>query len=293
MTRIGGGLALLLGCLLQAPVAGAGGLELLWETGGFNGPESAVYDPEEGVLYVSNVNGDPAAKDGNGFISRVSLDGEVLDHEWLTGLNAPKGLAIHQGRMYAADIDTLVVIDMTTARVIQRHEDPDARFMNDVTVGSDGSVFVSDSFTNRIYRLAAGKLGVWIESPVLDSPNGLFAENDRLVVGSWGSSMEGQVRPGQLLAVSLADKSVSSISGGKGVGHLDGIARDHGGNYYVTDWMAGKLLRVTSAGAVETLLELTMGTADLVYVGAAGMIVLPRMMDNSVAAYRAPVPEPD
>src|SRR5689334_8423340 len=36
---------------------------------GFQNPESAKYDAELDVWYVSNVNGLPGAKDGNGYIS--------------------------------------------------------------------------------------------------------------------------------------------------------------------------------------------------------------------------------
>jgi hypothetical protein len=34
-------------------------------------PESAVFDRAPGAIYVSNVNGDPMKKDGNGFIKAV------------------------------------------------------------------------------------------------------------------------------------------------------------------------------------------------------------------------------
>ena len=37
-------------------------------------PESAVFDPQRKWIYVSNVN--QYAKDNNGYVSRVSLDGK-------------------------------------------------------------------------------------------------------------------------------------------------------------------------------------------------------------------------
>jgi hypothetical protein len=69
--------------------------EKVWQAEGLDGLESAVLDSGEGVLYVSNINGDASAADGNGYISKLSLEGEILDKEWVTGLNAPKGLALH------------------------------------------------------------------------------------------------------------------------------------------------------------------------------------------------------
>ena len=80
----------------------------LWKTEGFSNPESVVYDKTTDALYVSNVNGSAMEKDGNGFISKVALDGKILKLDWATGLNAPKGLAIYDGKLYTADIDTLV-----------------------------------------------------------------------------------------------------------------------------------------------------------------------------------------
>ena len=64
---------------------------------GFQAPESAKYDAELDVWYVSNINGTPVAKDGNGYISRLKGDGTVDSLKWIVGgangvkLDAPKG----------------------------------------------------------------------------------------------------------------------------------------------------------------------------------------------------------
>ena len=76
---LGSGLLLAAGALAAEP-------EKVWEAEGLDGPESAVLDSDEGVLYVSNVNGEAAAADGNGYISKLSLKGEILDKEWATRL---------------------------------------------------------------------------------------------------------------------------------------------------------------------------------------------------------------
>ena len=68
-------------------------LNLKWETDPtLTTCESVLYDQERDVLYVSNINGQPDGKDGNGFISKLNLDGKVTELEWVKGLNAPKGL---------------------------------------------------------------------------------------------------------------------------------------------------------------------------------------------------------
>ncbi|NIP50113.1 MAG: hypothetical protein GWO08_21035 [Gammaproteobacteria bacterium] len=67
-------------------------IELAWVTEGLMNPESVVYHPTSNSLYVSNVNGSPTEKDGNGFISRISLDGELPELKWLAGLDDWKTL---------------------------------------------------------------------------------------------------------------------------------------------------------------------------------------------------------
>ncbi|MBW1673776.1 MAG: hypothetical protein JRJ45_09065, partial [Deltaproteobacteria bacterium] len=59
-------------------------------------PESVLYDESRNVLYVSNINGKSAEKNGQGFISKVSLDGKIEVLKWATGLHAPKGSAIYK-----------------------------------------------------------------------------------------------------------------------------------------------------------------------------------------------------
>jgi len=270
--------------LLAANASADGGrFSTAWEAVGFANPESVVHDPAENVLYVSNVNGDPGAKDGNGFISKVSMDGQMLELEWLKGLNAPKGLAVVGGMLYTADIDTVYEIDTKTGAIANRYPVADAKFMNDVAAGADGTVYVSDSGANRIYRLQKGKLEVWMEDPALDAPNGLLIEKDRILVGTMGDFQT--KRPGQFLAVSMADRKVSVVPGGA-AGMFDGVEAGTGGSYYLSDWPAGKVLEVKGSGEIGTLLEIKMGTADFDFIQASDTLVIPLMMDGKVTAYK-------
>src|SRR5690242_11795121 len=68
-------------------------LTKIWETDTvLTTCESVIYDATNNVLYVANINGDPSGKDGNGFISAVSLEGKVSNVKWATGMDAPKGM---------------------------------------------------------------------------------------------------------------------------------------------------------------------------------------------------------
>lgn len=283
--------ASILSCLATTVAADAEQLKKVWEMAGLKNPESVVYDPETKLLYISNVNGAADEKDGNGFISVASLDGVLVTLEWVTGLDAPKGLAISDGKLYTADIDTLVEIDIATATVTNRYTVADAKFLNDVAARHTGDIFVSDMVMNRIHKLDddSGEFIIWLESAELENPNGLLVENDRLLVGAWGVMTDGFATdtPGHLKAVSMKDKSITSIGDGSPVGNLDGVEIDIDGDYYVTDWMAGKLFHIESDGTVEELLVLNQGMADLEYILEHDLILLPMMKDNTLLAYKA------
>ncbi len=277
----------LLGFLLFSVTVNATTVELQWTLSGLYNPESVIYDSNTNLLYVSNINGSGMDKDGNGTISTVSLDGKMQNAAWVSGLNAPKGLAIHAGKLYVADIDTLVVIDITQAAIINRYTVNDAKFLNDVAVDDKGNIYVSDMMLNRIHILQNGEFSIWIESDALESPNGLHFEEDDIMLGSWGVMTEGFATdvPGHLKRISLKDKDISSVGDGNPTGNLDGVEGTEDTGFFVTDWMNGRLLLISRKGAVTELLDLNPGSADLDYIQEKQMIIIPMMKDNTLNAY--------
>jgi sugar lactone lactonase YvrE len=277
---IGGGLLLAAGAQAAEP-------EKVWQAEGLDGPESAVLDSGEGVLYVSNVNGDAAAADGNGYISKLSLNGEIIDKEWVTGLDAPKGLALHDGKLYVSDIDKLVVIDTGTGDIMASHDASGATFLNDVSAHEDGRVFVSDMMENQIWKLEGDQLELWLEDEALGNPNGVLAESDRLLIATWGKPKEDFSTdvPGQLKAIDYETKEIQSL-GDEPVGNLDGLEADGQGGYLVTDWLSGVLYTFDADGKAEMVMDLNQGSADHEYVEGEKLVVIPMMMDGTVAAYK-------
>jgi hypothetical protein len=89
-------------------------IEKVWETPAqFKTPESVIYEPNEDVLFVSNIDGAPDRKDKQGAISKVSpLNGSIIELNWVTGLDAPKGMAITNNTnntlLYVSDITETV-----------------------------------------------------------------------------------------------------------------------------------------------------------------------------------------
>jgi outer membrane protein assembly factor BamB len=261
---------------------------VLWETTGLKTPESALPVPAEGFAYVSNVAGKPTDKDGNGFISKVSLaDGKIIALEWAKGLDAPKGLALAGGKLYTADIDKLVEIDPKTGKVLAKYDAPGSQFLNNVAADAQGNVYVSDSNTSTIWRLANGKFEKWIEDPAVKFPNGLHVSGDKLIIAAWGApgTSAQSSAPSNLVEVSLADKKISDLGDGTPVGNLDGI-EPIGDDFLVTDWVAGALFRIDRKGKATQLLDLKQGSADIGYVTETGLLLIPMMLDDKLVAYK-------
>ena len=59
-------------------------MEIVWETEKiFELPESVIYDSKNDVLYVSNITDHPFNKDGTGYISKIGLDGSIIEKKWI------------------------------------------------------------------------------------------------------------------------------------------------------------------------------------------------------------------
>ena len=288
----------------QQSQVGQTSITILWETpDDLKNPESVVYAPKQNVLYVSNIDGKPDQKDQNGFISKISpSNGSIVELNWITGLNAPKGMAIYNNnsssRLYVSDITDLVAIDIGSGKIIKRFNAPGSVFLNDVALDNQGNIYVSDTVTDTIYKLDANakdsnntSLQAWLQSSQLNGPNGLHIDNtkNRLIVASLGNMS----KPGAgIEVVDLKNKTISSL-GKEGTtspfGGLDGIESDASETrYYITDNPAGKIYNVNADGAGYTnLIDLqTKGAADLGFIPSQSAIVIPLMQENKLVAYK-------
>ena len=258
----------------------------LWQATGLAGPECALPDAAAGVIYVSNVNGDPMGKDAKGYLAKVSMDGKKVE-KWVDGLKAPKGLAIAGGKLYTADPNELVEIDIASGKVLARHAAEKSGLLNDVAADAAGNIYVSDTGAGGIWRLSGGKMEKWLDDKVLAGANGLVVEGDNLIVNTWGVLTGNGFEtssPGRIVSVSLKDKKITELDGGKPVGNLDGFASLGGGNYIVSDWMAGKIFKFSTGGKTEPIIDLGQGNADLGYDPASKIMYVPQMMKGTLHA---------
>jgi glucose/arabinose dehydrogenase len=242
-------LAALALCVACAPAATAPDapapvrLEQAWRLAGFANPESAALSGDGSFLYVTNVNGEGEAKDGNGFISRVSTDGRMLEREFARGLDGPKGIMLGGDALYVADIDQLVVVDAATGAVRRRVSASGAQFLNDLTFAPDGQVLIADSGGARIYAVRSDAAVVWLEHELLGSINGFLPEPERLIVTTMA---------GRLLAIDYETRAITVLA--EGLGDADGVASLGDGRYLVSEW-PGLMHVVTPGGAHTTILD--------------------------------------
>tara|TARA_Y100001968_G_C19423016_1_gene752826 strand:+ start:1560 stop:2444 length:885 start_codon:yes stop_codon:yes gene_type:complete len=266
-------------------------MEVLWETEKvFELPESVIFDKENSVLYVSSITDHPFKKDGTGYISKVDLDGNVISLKWIKNLNAPKGLTISNNKLYIADVDELVEVDIASEKITNKYKGYGSVCMNDVTHDKYGNVYVGDTYTDTIYRLNQfGQLPVWYYSPQL-APNGLHIDDEdgNLIVASWGGVMEGWGTPelqGSLKSINIHSKKLKNL-GSKQIGNLDGIESDGKGAYYVTDWSGAKLYKIKKNGSFKVLKELSKGAADHEVILDKNMIIVPIMTEGKLVALK-------
>jgi hypothetical protein len=279
-------LLLFLSCsAADSSAEGAAPFPTVWEvTEGVNNPESAYFDAASGHVFVSQIGGGgPTGKDGDGYISKLTLQGQVVAAKWVTGLNAPKGLRSSGGTLWVSDISRLIAIDIEQGEIIKEIDVPDAKFLNDVACGDDGAVYVSDMSANKIYRYHDPQLSVFAEGDQLESPNGLLVAGDRLIVAAWGSG-SGPDGLGRLFSLDLQTKAKTPLMPAP-LGNLDGVEAVDGKGFLVSDFNAGKVYYVRPEGSARIILRLPKGAADIGYLADRRLLIVPQMLENKITAF--------
>ena len=237
-------------------------------------PESVLVDDKENCLWVSNIDGASNGNDAKGSISKLSKTGTPINLDWVTGLNAPKGMAKYKQELYVADLTELIVIDIKKGVIKNKIKVEGSVFLNDVTVNKNGAVFVSDSRTGKVHRIENGMVSIEVEN--LQGPNGLLSIEDQLLILDRGSLLS--VTPGGAISKIMDGMDPST----------DGIERVAPNQYIVSCWNG--IVYFVAAGAQKITLFDTrsekINSADIGYDAKNKIIYVPTFMKNSVVAYQ-------
>lgn len=248
-------------------------LQQVWATDSIlETPESVYFYEDENILFVSNIVGEPSEKDGKGYISKVSLDGQIVNKEWVKGLDAPKGMAVMNGTLYVTNIDELVAIDISSGMIKNRYKVENAKFLNDPVV-TDNKILFTDMKDNKIYAFQDGKVEVWKEKG-LENPNGLAYNNGNVLLASNKLQVVNQAGDGEVLA--------------EGIGFGDGIGVVDENSYLVSNW-EGEVYYVEKGKEKVKLLDTkaeNMNTADITYIQDQNLLLVPTFNDHRVVAYK-------
>lgn len=259
---------------------------------GFSTPESVLWDPVADVYLVSNISGQPPAEDHDGFISKVSPDGKILELRFIDGkkekdgLSAPKGTALVGDVLYVADVTRVRTFDRATGKAKDVMPIAGTTFLNDVAAGPDGAVYVSDmgvkggpkgfvdSGSDAIYRIKDKKIDKIAKGPALGRPNGLLVKDADLYCVTFGS--------GELLHLGTDGKEKEKATKAPG-GSLDGIVLLPDGRLLFSSWEKQSIyVRPVAGGEIKVLKDGLKSPADIGYDSKRNRLLVPLFEDNKV-----------
>lgn len=244
---------------------------------GLSHPESVLYDEEREQYYVTNMAN---REDGDGFISRISKNDEILELSWIPGLDDPKGMVIKGSSLFVTDVTELLEIDIETGKIRNRIPVPGAKSLNDPALDINGDIYFSDLAKSSIYLFQSnGEIEEWLNSPELENPNGLYLTNDAILVSAWGKE-----EPGHFLKVDRETKEIEKVST-KGLGNLDGVQKIEESRYYISDWGSGKIYSIDLNGNLKEVLTSAKSSGDIFYHNEKEELYVPMNHQNAIWIY--------
>lgn len=266
---------------------------------GFMGPAAVLADTVGDVYLVSNINGTPGDLDWNGFISRVSPDGEVLSLRWIDlsgtdrALSSPKGMAIRGDSLFVADLDCIRIFDRESGADLGFTCLDDVGSITDVDVGPEGSIFITDSGyeiedgepvptgSDAVYRLVLteGQRGATLaRGEDLGRPNGIAVGRRGIFVTTSESGEIYRLTPqGERTTIfPVSDR------------HLDGIVFMPDGGFAFSSWTDEAIFLVLGDGTIVRLLEEVPQPGGLTFDPRRNRLVVPLFGEGRILFLNLP-----
>jgi hypothetical protein len=210
---------------------------------GFASPESILI--ARGAMYVSNVGMEllPKEQDGDGFISKLSMDGVMAEEQFISELHAPKGMAERSGILYVADIDQVKAFKTENGEPVETYDfrEYGASFLNDMVFQSENVLLITDTDLNLIFSidLKSRKVGKISVPDDFSGPNGMYMDRVTQTLSIVGFGTEGE--PNGKVAIMYPSDDPSGGMGHFEVldtpqGMLDGVAMIEGKYIIFSDW---------------------------------------------------------
>jgi hypothetical protein len=258
-------------------------LSKLWESDSIlMTPESVVFDSLRNCLYVSNFN------DKGGFrektdtifdecISKVDLEGNIIELRWIDNLIGPTGIAIYKDTLYVVERGYLTKIDIVKKAVIDRLKIEDTGFLNDIAIDRNGEIYISDSRDKKIFKIKDNQYEIWLSDSILEMANGLYIDNNKLIIGNQSNA--------NLFYVSIPDKIIKVIASNISKG-IDGIKKYR--QNYIVSWRYNMFM-VNEQGISQIILNTQEGNnwnADFELIKSENIVVVPTLLSNRIIAYK-------
>jgi hypothetical protein len=256
---------------------------------GFYGPESVRYSPGQDVYFVSVMNGPGSDKDNNGYIVQLAAGelgtGKLLVVGGKNGvtLNAPKGLAIHGDTLWTTDIDVIRAFNRFSGQPLGEIDlsGQGAVLLNDIAVGPDGTIYVTDTGIimsqvgviykggDKVFSIGPNRtISVVAHGNVLGRPNGVTWDptTKRWVVVSFDTWHS------EVYALNPANSTRTVLATGKG--RFDGIEALPDGRFLVSCWQDSSI-HVFGNGTDKQLVRNVPSPADIGVDTKRGRIAIP------------------
>jgi hypothetical protein len=259
---------------------------------GLESPQSFLADPATNTYFISNINGEPTARDNNGFITKLNGNGEIVGFKFIAGgrngttLHAPKGMVLIENILYVADLDTLRAFDKNTGQTMisvsfpAQNRSRGAMSLFDIAAGNQGLLYVSDMTGNTIYQVDTAhqhQVSVLVHDDRLAGPAGLAVhpKTGHLIAVSWDKGHIMDITPDGTLTELVSNSFFTSR-----FQNLSGVDFDRWGNMYVSDSTKGKVWRMQPNKKFQVIAEYLPAPGDIGIDRVNNLILVPYVQAN-------------